>query len=276
MGIVGKGNETYIYINGITISRNIVLGNGIILEPAKCSSSPDTIIKTSKSEIDMGIAILFLRQTSCQLHIKANNPKELATKAWNSQWDIILISALVNAASGFNIQCNVPAESFNSESQLNITNYHLKGFSKSKPYLLSEKESLFIENNIENARELLNNADFSNAISSLYSYIWHPHPRIQLAVLWSGIEGIFSISNELVFRLSLYIAQFLSPENKNKRREIFENVKTLYKIRSKAVHGEKIKGDTKKAIEGSIKLLKDLLWKIIEINEMPNPDNLIP
>jgi len=73
-------------------------------------------------------------------------------------------------------------------------------------------------------------------------------PAPQLAIIWSGIEALFGIDTELSFRVSLYSARFLEPEDRSKQVEVFSTVRELYKVRSRAVHGARIKGDAGDAV----------------------------
>ena len=100
-------------------------------------------------------------------------------------------------------------------------------------------------------------------------------PRVQLAILWAGIESLFRINNELSFRISLYIAKFLGNEDSNEEKRLFDEVKSLYKSRSSAVHGDNIKGDINSLVTRSATLLNKLIVKCIEINELPNVESLI-
>lgn len=83
--------------------------------------------------------------------------------------------------------------------------------------------------------------------------------RSAIARLWSGIEAIFGVSSELVFRISLLAASLLEPRSES-RLTRFKEIKQLYGLRSKAVHGDKL-SDTKlsEAMLGSFDLLRDLL-----------------
>jgi hypothetical protein len=69
--------------------------------------------------------------------------------------------------------------------------------------------------------------------------------------------------------LSLYVARFLEPEDKQAREERFKQVKALYNKRSAAVHGAKIKGDFANGVETSAKLLSRLIYKCIDIRNIP-------
>ena len=101
-------------------------------------------------------------------------------------------------------------------------------------------------------------------------------PRIKLAVLWAGIEGMFGASSEIRFRISLYIARFLHQDDSDKRKLLFETVKKLYNSRSSAVHGLKIKGDIDAAVEESANILQNILLQCVENKSMPNENELVP
>lgn len=275
MRISGNDQETFLYLNGIGVSRAIQLGQDIELLPANCSPKPDDIIRVSKSEVDIGVISIFLRQVRSQFRITAENPKALARLAWNSLWDAVLLSAMHDCEAICNFQCDRPAEEFNAKCRFEITNYHLRGFTKSV-YGISDEEASWIEKNFHTARMLLDKTEFQNAVHCLATYRWHAHPRARLALLWSGVEGLFNIDSELVFRLSLYIARFLTPDNEEEMKTTFLNVKRLYKQRSAAVHGSRIKGEANKAVEESAQLLKTLLKRCIVAGELPCVKELAP
>jgi hypothetical protein len=99
---------------------------------------------------------------------------------------------------------------------------------------------------------------------------------VQLTVLWAGIEGLFGVDSEIVFRLSLYAARFLEPDNDNSRSEVFTDVKRLYKQRSAAVHGSWIKGDLEAGVAESVQLLLSLLRQCVANDGLPRIDTLAP
>ena len=274
MQISGHGRETFLFLNGLAVKRVIRLGKYLELRPANCLPSPEDIIKASGKEIDLGVAIIFLKHVTSQIRVVADTPKELAARAWNSMWDAILLSAFFHNEVACNFQCDMPAEKFDSKSKLEITNYHLRGLSE--PRMLTESEAVWIEENFEQARNLLKYPKYQNAVHSLWSYRWHTHSRMQLAILWAGIEGLFEVNSEIVFRLSLYVARFLAPDNETERFQIFSDVKRLYKQRSAAVHGSEIKGDSNTGVEESAKLLLKLIRHCVICKSLPRIESLAP
>jgi hypothetical protein len=99
---------------------------------------------------------------------------------------------------------------------------------------------------------------------------------VQLAVIWAGIEGLFGIESEIIFRLSLYSARFLEPTDEMARQAVFALVKRLYKQRSAAVHGAELKGDASAAVREAVQLLLRLLKKCVEMKGLPEIDSLAP
>jgi hypothetical protein len=275
MGFYGKGKETYVYLNGIKPREKVCLDEGLFLVKSSCRPSPDDIISKCKNEIDIGVACVFLRSVSSHFHITAKTPKQLAVKAWNSQWDAVLLSALYECEIGHNFQSDVAPKDFSSASEFNVTNYAFKGLSSRKIKKITASEHKWIAENYSMAKKLMGNDRYCDAVHSLSSYRWHSMPRPQLALLWSGIEGLFGIDHELSFRLSLYIAKYLSPSRREKRKIIFNDMKKLYTIRSKAVHGGKIK-EPHDSVKKSVKILRQLVMKCAEKGELPKIDDLAP
>jgi hypothetical protein len=76
--------------------------------------------------------------------------------------------------------------------------------------------------------------------------------------------------------VSLYIARFLEPNDQAERSQLFAKVKQLYKQRSKAVHGAKIKGDIQSAVRESSDLLGRLIRRCAEMNQLPDTRSLAP
>lgn len=275
MRIVGEGTETFLYLNGIEVSRPVRIDEFTELLPASCSPDIETIITAFQSQVDLGIAIIFLPLVRSQLRVVAETPRETAFRAWNTIWNAVLLSALFDCEVVCNFQSDSPAENFDAKSNLRVTNYQLRGLT-AEHRILDEKELDWIEKNFSKAHRLLEVAEFRNAIHSLATYRWHSLPRAQLALIWSGIEGLFQIHSEIVFRLSLYIARFLSPTDEDERKQIFSRVKNLYKYRSVAVHGSVRRGALNTYVDESASLLRRLVYKCIETEDIPHPDSLAP
>jgi len=275
MKIVGKGKETFLYINGLGVNKQVSLGKNIKLLPVTCTIDSKVIMDLSKNQGEFGVALIFLWLVNSQLHIVSENSKSLAKDAWNSLWDIVLLSAIFNCDAVCNFQCDKSAEDITNDCDFRVTNYHLRGLSQPM-YYLNDEDIAWISKYFSNARNLLDQSSFHNAVHCLATYHWHTLPNARLALLWSGIEGLFDINSELIFRLSLYIARFLEMENLENRKTIFNNVKKLYNERSAAVHGSRKITDPDKSVDDSAQLLRRLILQCITNNNLPILEDLAP
>jgi len=100
------------------------------------------------------------------------------------------------------------------------------------------------------------------------------HQRAAIARIWSGIEALFGVESELVYRISLIAASLLEPPGQP-RKARFRSVRRLYGIRSKAVHGQRLSDEQlRAALSESFDLLRSLLLVIIEKGRMLTSDAL--
>jgi hypothetical protein len=269
-----KSTCSYLYLNGIAVDRETPLSDNVTLLPAKADCDADLFLGLGKSDVDISVISLFLPHVGAQLRITGLDAKEVGIRSWNSIWDGLVIGAIADAEVMANLQSDVPAEQLRPDSHVLVTNYHLRGFGRGAVVQLTERDRAWIESNFTAAISMLEQERFRNAIHCLSTYKWHSLPRARLALIWAGIEGLFGVDSELVFRISLHMSKFLVDGDKVEQATTFKRVKDLYKLRSKAVHGGEIKGDPNEAVTNSCQLLRELVRKCAESQALPNPDQL--
>lgn len=275
--MVGDGNVTFILLNGIALPSNVMLSDNVELQTADTSHLDFmTAVSTCSRPEDVAVVAAFIPRITAQLRITASTPKELASVAWNASWEALLLSAFFQTEIGFNLQSDTPANKIGNGSRLRATNYYMHGLTNSTAHMLTTDESKWIASHFADGRELLENDRFQTAVHCLASYRWHSMPRIKLAVLWAGIEGIFGASSEIRFRISLYIARFLHPNSAAERQKIFDSVKKLYDSRSAAVHGAKVKSNIASAVEDSAEIIRYILLQCVINKAMPQENELVP
>lgn len=131
----------------------------------------------------------------------------------------------------------------------------------------------FIQKNFIIANKLAHdNEAFRLGLESLYDWRFAKDPRMAIARLWIGIEAVININSELSFRIALYAATIL--EEKGEKRQLrFREIKRLYSMRSKAVHGDPMTEDLlNETIMQSFRLLKDLISYCCKIEHMITTD----
>lgn len=274
MKIVGNETETYLYINGISTSKEILLHDNIILAPVLAPFHYGKVLDMLKNDVDFAVAAVSGRMIASQMRIFAANEEDLVRTAWNAAWDCILLGAIFHCEVMGNIQCDKPVEQLNEATSLNVTNYAFRAM-LSAPYGLTEDDMRWIESYYPTAYKLLDNDPFMTAVHAMASYKWHSMPRVQLAILWSGIEALFNVSSEISFRISLYIANFLAGEDAAEAKGLFDKTRKLYSSRSAAVHGGNLKGDTDSLVSESAALLNRIIRRCAELGALPDTETLV-
>ncbi|MEX0682477.1 MAG: hypothetical protein WD904_14685 [Dehalococcoidia bacterium] len=115
---------------------------------------------------------------------------------------------------------------------------------------------------------------FRFALEAAVDWRYAKDARSAISRLWSGIEAIFGVSSELVFRISLYASSLLEPRG-TERKNRFNAIKKLYGQRSKAVHGEPLSaGQLAEAMNDSYQLLRGVLLQIVANGRAPTDEDL--
>ena len=203
MGVIEIGTDTYLYVNGISCDTRILLHENVTLQPVVADFHYSKVSDLLHDDVDYAVAALSGRSIASQLHITALDAEELIVGAWNAQWDCLLLGVLFRCDVMCNIQSDKPVEELENASYVNITNYAFRAVF-SKPYRLETSDVEWISLYYSQAHGLLESDSFTIAVHAMVSYRWHSLPRVQLAILWSGIEALFQVSTEISFRISLY------------------------------------------------------------------------
>ncbi len=116
---------------------------------------------------------------------------------------------------------------------------------------------------------------YNEAILTAVSSLYHSHrssKNLGMVSVWAGLERIFSTKDaELKYRVCTNIAAFLEPPGES-RYLLFKQLSKLYDDRSKAAHGSPMKNPN--AYEESVCVASRALLRIIEINSVPDKDDL--
>lgn len=136
--------------------------------------------------------------------------------------------------------------------------------------IINEDELKWVRAYLLPFADLLETPRFRLAVDSICSHHQMASKRMAAAILWSGVEALFSISTELRFRLAASVAATLEERGKQ-RIDCYRRVKSLYNFRSRLVHGT---GAAEKAIDEHVietrKLLSRLICRCTEIGHTPN------
>lgn len=139
---------------------------------------------------------------------------------------------------------------------------------------ITQQDASWIEKHFETFNSLAAESEqFRFALEAAVDWRYSKDPRAAIARIWSGIEAIFGITSELVFRISLLSSALLTPRGAE-RKQRFDTIKKLYGVRSKAVHGERLSADAlSEAMNDSYRLLRDLLLFTVEKGQPLSDDD---
>jgi len=165
------------------------------------------------------------------------------------------------------------------DPEVDVPHIYCSSFIDAKPTYLGDfrltlEDAQWIKLHMETGLAFLDEPKFQNAMQALTSFHCIPYPSIRLLVAWSGLEALFGVDQEISFRLSLYISNFLKSDID--RYSEFEKLRRSYDDRSRVAHGAATKA---KAIDSHATYTRDILRaclaKCIETSEFPNPKCLI-
>ena len=108
---------------------------------------------------------------------------------------------------------------------------------------VSAKDAAWIYRSFGTFNRLASESDaFRLALEAAIDWRYTKEERVAIGRIWAGIEALFGISSELVYRISSLCASLLEQRGA-RRKSRFQAVKRLYGMRSKAVHGERLNHD---------------------------------
>lgn len=149
----------------------------------------------------------------------------------------------------------------------NLLDYHISCFAdfSCRNDAPTAEDSAWIQQHFDIFNRLAcDNEPFRFALEAANDWRFAKEPRSAVARVWGGIEALFGISSELVYRISLFSACLLAERGEARKRK-FDEVKRLYGLRSKVVHGEKLAEDKIfQALSDSFHLLRDLILVAVE------------
>jgi len=118
------------------------------------------------------------------------------------------------------------------------------------------------------------NESFKFALESAVDWRYAKDSRASVARLWGGIEALFGVKTELVHRISIYCASLLTKRGPARTKK-FHELKALYDLRSKAVHGAALSEEKlQAAVDESFNLLSALLLNTIILGHVPTSVDL--
>jgi hypothetical protein len=249
---------------GLLLEDDFRFSDQIVFRPLKLDSDVERLKTRTRSQREYGLACAIAEAVTFEMEISAESPDAVATAIWNAQWILVLISIYIRSPLYW------PLNGYRRKPQdkdfflLSVTNFHFSNriFAQAVPASASTLVTCAAHLAVFN--EQLGDRRFLHAASVAATNYNEPKESVRVAALWSAIESLLGFDQELRFRISATIARLLESE-KVSRYSRFRDVRKLYDLRSKSVHGAEIKHeDEETAVSQSLKLLCELLIFFIE------------
>jgi len=196
------------------------------------------------------------RLCTCEIETAKDSDVTPGYDALNRAW---LASALL-VLRGFSRHLGIACSSY---SWSLIAGHQKRSAARTDP--VSSDDAAWSAKHFETFNRLASKSEpFRLALEAAIDWRFAKEPRLAVGRLWSGIEAVFGVTSELVYRISILCASLLEERGKP-RKARFEAVKKLYSLRSKAVHGDSLPQEQLvSAMNDSTRLLRELLLLTIE------------
>ena len=256
---------------GIVIQSDFEVASGVILRPNPPRHDLDTIATGCEHFGEYATVLAMQDRATFFLEVtETGDVSSRAAKAWNCLWLFHLF------ALGCRCSCN-PLYTWagNAKVRFSVCTPHVVTLAQdaSKPATTEQLE--WARSNLDKFDSLTKDETF---VSSLLSFVNSHHLfgfESRIMQIWSGIECLFKVNNEIARTIALYSALLLEASSPEARFECYRRVKKEYGVRSMVVHGTAGKKTSlEDAYARASGILVALLARCVELGRVPSAEEL--
>jgi hypothetical protein len=207
----------------------------------------------------------------------ASNPQMALNLGWNAVAGLRLRSGvefLVPVVADHSWATIEGAAEGSCWAQLLEDSPRARRVSTRKHGVLNRDDAEWVASNFIRLLELRGSERFHFALDCLSSSYSESNYRLMTASLWAGIEALVGINQELRFRLSALLASLIRTPGVE-RLALYQDVRKLYDMRSRAVHGAALSTELlRQHVLSTRQLLADCLIAIVELGRLPSASDL--
>lgn len=257
---------------GIRLEEPIAVTDRLTFEPFKLPEDVDELAKLSAHKADFGFCCAFSDAISFALRLAPDTPKAAIVNTWNNSWAMVWLAILIKSPVYWPLTIHYFDDG--KAPILRCSNFYNGAAMYSKPFEINAEA---LKNHFvlyDDFLSLVGDRRFTHAASVAATNYNEPKGSIRVAAIWSAIEALLGFDHELRFRISASVAKLLEngPEAQEKR---FKEVRKLYDLRSKCVHGAAItQEDQENTIRDSLNLLCELLFLFVEKKSIPDKSDI--
>jgi hypothetical protein len=259
--------------SGISLPFEKKVNDVLTIRPRAIESDIEKLRDKASSQFEYGLLCSIAPTITFELETSAETPEAAAINCWNNQYALIFLSIVSRAFVFHTIQVPGGYDSDPSK-QLSVSFAHGISMLNIKPKEVSAEELSIWAKLLPFFTSLLKLERFRFAVSVASTLYIHPNPTVQVASIFSAIEALIDVDQELRFRISMIVAKLLT-HTSNDRILLFKKMKKLYDARSKCVHGGGLDHDKVLACrDEALEILRRLIIDAVERNEIPTRESL--
>jgi hypothetical protein len=259
--------------SGVLLTAELPVANDVTLRPLSIESDVDKLRDRANSQFEYGLLCSIAPKISFELATSGKSAEEAASKSWNNQYALIFLSIVLRTFIYHSIQVS---GGYNKEPTQKLLVSYPQGIPivGNEPRPTSAEELQRWTTLLPSFTRLLETDRFRFAISIAGTLYVHPNPSVQVASIFSAIEALIDVDQELRFRISMTVAKLLANEPPE-RQELFRKLKKLYDGRSKCVHGGGLaRAKVIECRDESLEILRQLIVCLVTKGELPNRQTL--
>ncbi|WP_041748100.1 HEPN domain-containing protein [Bradyrhizobium cosmicum] len=248
---------------GISLTGETPVSKDLLLRPCSIESHIDNLRHRAASQFEYGLLCSIAPSITFELRSSGATAQEAAIKSWNDQYSLTFMSILLRTFVPHLIQVSGGC-SADLERPLLVSFTCGLMTLRDKPKSPSTAELQTWVRLLPRFSHLLQTERFRFAVSVASTLYVQPNPTLQVASIFSAIEALLDIDQELRFRIAMIVSKLLASDP-TERLNLFKRMKRLYDGRSKCVHGGGLARD--RVIEcrdASLEILRQLVLYFVE------------
>jgi Apea-like HEPN len=269
-----RKDQVYSWLgSGISLPFEKKVNDVLTIRPRAIESDIEKLRDKATSQFEYGLLCSIAPTITFELETLADTSKAAAINSWNNQYALIFLSVVSRAFVFHTIQVPGGYDSDPSK-RLSVSFAHGISMLSTKPKEVSGEQLSIWVKLLPRFTSLMKHERFRFAVSVAGTLYVHPSPTVQVASIFSAIEALIDVDQELRFRISMVVAKLLTHASSD-RILLFNKMKKLYDARSRCVHGGGLDRDKVLACrDEALEILRQLIIYAVERNEIPTRESL--
>ncbi|WP_428247490.1 hypothetical protein [Ferrovibrio sp.] len=262
--------QRFMFGTGMIIDGEVNLRPGAVIRPASLAGDAVYLQKRAADQRVLGMLYALHESITFEFQISASSDQAAAIDIWNAQWDLIFLSIIARHPVYWPF--GSVGDCSDNDKSIFLNNLVFSRWAYHPAKKMQQNHWQTYAELIVNFKNLLNDQRFIHATSVAATHYNIMNGSVRMAAIWSAIEALLGFDHELSFRISSAVAVLLEKDAENRKRR-FRQIKKLYNIRSRSVHGGKIENEkANAAADQSHQVLCELLIDFIRRGRLLNPE----